>query len=183
LIGEWARLPTDPCGLIAITGIRSAAGVPSGIKVVRQLIPLQLTLQIQRNDVRVQIQNHTNHEIRVWDLGNAWGGTSWSLRLTVDGAPPRELRPTNQIYTINLPRYIGVPAHAEKELLITPRGHEWMVGENLAPLQRRPIHVQAALVIAPSPEAERHKVAIGQVHSKGVLSRPPHTWLFGISAA
>lgn len=146
-----------------------------------QTIPLQLALRIQGSILLVQIRNPGDRGVRVWDLGNSWGGASWSLRLTVERAGGLEftLRPTNQDYTRNLPRLIEVPAHAHPELRFTPGSHEWTADEDLAPLRDAPIHVQAVLEIAPSREAEQHAVAIGRVESAPVLSQPPHAWLFG----
>lgn len=148
-------------------------------------IPLRLTLQIQQDVLRVLIQNPTGHEVRVWDLGNSWGGASWSLRLIVDSAAGSKLtlRPANQAYSRNLPRFIEVPAYGHKELRLAPSGPEWTAGENLTPLRGAPIHVQAVLEIAPSPEAMEHDVATGLVESAEELSQPPHSWLFGSTTA
>jgi hypothetical protein len=146
-----------------------------------QTIPLRLTLEIQRNGVTVRLYNPTDHEVRVWDLKNSRGGDSWSLQLIVNGASERRfvLRPTNQVYTRNLPTVIAVPAHGQKELRFTSSRREWTASKDLLPLRNAPIHVQAVLEVAPSPEATTHKVAVGRVESAEVSSQPPHPWLFG----
>lgn len=147
-------------------------------------IPLYLTVKIETKVLRVQIENPSDQQVRVWDLGNSWGGDSWSLRLTVDGAARRQFtwRPANQVYTRNLPRFIEVPAHGQKELRLFPGGYQRTVGEDLAPVRGVPIHVQVVLEIAPSPEAKKHTLATGHLESDKVLSQPPHTWLFGLEA-
>jgi hypothetical protein len=174
-------LTGDACGLIVAYALW-AAGVPLGADAMSQRIPLHLTLQIQGNILLVQMRNPGDHDVRVWDLGNSWGGASWSLRLT-DSATGRKLtlRPTNQGYTRNLPKFIEVPANDQKELRLTPSGREWTAVEDLAPLRVASIHVQAVLEIAPSTEAREHRIATGRVESEEVLSQPPHTWLFGAS--
>jgi hypothetical protein len=144
-----------------------------------QPIPLHLTLQIHDTILLAQIRNPGDREVRVWDLGNSWGGASWSLRLIVDGAMRREIawRPTNQVYTRNIPRFIEVPPHGEKELRLTPS--EWTAAEDLSPLRGVPIRVRVVLEIAPSPEAAEHSVATGAAQSEDAVSPPPHSWLFG----
>jgi hypothetical protein len=144
-------------------------------------IPLHLGVALGDDDVKVRIENPTDETVRVWVLGNSWGGASWALRLRVDGSDGRTfmLRPTNQGYTRNVPRFIAVAARGEHEIRLTPTGREWTAGEDLASLKTAKVHVQAVLDIASSPEAIEHDVAVGHVESAEVLSLPPHRWLFG----
>ena len=141
--------------------------------------PLLLTVELKPSDLKVRLQNPTDHPVRVWDLANSWGGASWSVGLTA-AALGREtvLRPSKQPYTANLPRLIEVPAHRQREILLAPSGLEWTFGEDLSALQGAPLGVRVVLDIAPSLEAAEHRVAIGLTESAKVMSQPPHSWLF-----
>ena len=143
-------------------------------------IPLQLAMVLERDGVRLRIDNPSDTAVRVWDLGNSWGGASWSLLLRTDGAAGRTftLRPANQIYSRNIPRFIEVAPKGHHEIRLTPGAREWTTGEDSSSLRSATIHVRAVLEIASSPEATTHNVAIGRVESAEVPSTPPHTWLF-----
>jgi hypothetical protein len=141
---------------------------------------LRLKLRIQPSDVRVQLINPTDHPVRVWRLGNSWGGSSWSLRLSTTGASARSyvLRPTNQGYTRNVPGFIEIPQHGQSEIQLVPSRPEWTAGEDIGALKGVVVNAQAVLEIAPTPESAKHHVAVGRMESAPVLSRPPHAWLF-----
>ncbi len=141
--------------------------------------PLRLTLRIEASALRVRLHNPTDRPVRVWQLGNAWGGGAWSVQLaTLDGARVFTLRPSKRGYTRNLPRFIEVPAHGEADVELNPSRPEWTAGEDLSPLKEAPLSVRAVLEIVPSPEAEQHHVAVGRVESAPEVSQPPHSWLF-----
>lgn len=145
---------------------------------------LLLTVELQPSDLKVQLQNRTDHSVRVWELANSWGGASWSVSLAAAGSG-RELvlRPGKQPYTVNVPRFTEVPAHGQREIRLAPSGLEWTFGEDLSALQGVPLGVRVVLDIAPSKEAAEHRVASGRVESAEVMSQPPHTWLFRARAA
>jgi hypothetical protein len=153
---------------------------PSDAEMTHATIPLQLDASLESGDVRVQIENPCDEPVRVWDLGNSWGGDSWSLRVRVDGSEGRTfvLRPSNAIYTRNVPRFIEVPAKGRHEIRLTPSAREWTAGEDLSALRDANLLVQVVLEIADSPEAEQNQVATGRVTSTEVPSNPPHGWLF-----
>jgi hypothetical protein len=140
---------------------------------------LRLELQIEASALRVRLQNPTDDPVRVWQLGNSWGGAAWSVQLaTLDGARIFTLRPSNRGYTRNLPRFIEVPAHGQAEVELAPSRPEWTAGEDLSPLKSTPVSVRAVLEIEPTPESERLHVACGRVESEPEVSQPPHSWLF-----
>jgi len=150
--------------------------------VTRSLAVLRLTLQIEAFGLRVRLQNPTDEPVRVWQLGNSWGGAAWSLRLTtLDGARVFTLRPSNRGYTRNLPRFVEVPANGEADVELTPSRPEWTSGDDLSPLKEAPVSVSAVLEIEPTPESEKHHVATGRVESAPEVSQVPHSWLYGAS--
>ena len=144
---------------------------------------LHLTLRIQPSDLRVQLINPTDDPVRVWRLGNSWGGSSWALRLSTPGAPERSyaLRPTNQGYTRNVPGFIEIPQRGQSEIQLVPSRSEWTAGEGIDALRGVVVNVWAVLEITPTPESTQHHVAVGRIESAPVLSQPPHGWLFGTS--
>lgn len=137
-------------------------------------------LRIRPSDLQVQVINPTDHPVRVWRLGNSWGGSSWALRLSTTETPARSysLRPTNEIYTVNIPAFVEIPPHGESEIDLVPRRPQWTAGEDIGALRSVPLNVQAILEIAPTAESTRHGVAVGHAESPPVISQPPHAWLF-----
>ena len=144
---------------------------------------LRLTLRIQPSDLSLVLHNPTGHPVRVWQLGNSWGGNSWSVRVSTPDPPERwyTLRPSNQGYTRNVPRFIEVPPHGQQEVRLTPSRPEWTAGEDLETLRQVPVNVQAVLGVVASPESEKHGVAVGRIESATVRSTPPHAWLFAVA--
>lgn len=142
---------------------------------------LHLTLRIRTSDLEVQLINPTDQPVRVWRLGNSWGGSSWTLRLNTTETPARSyaLRPTNEMYTVNIPAFIEIPPHGQSEIRLVPSRPEWTAGEDIGALKGVPVNVQAILEIAPTPESTKHDVAVGRAESPPVISQPPHAWLFG----
>jgi hypothetical protein len=162
-----------------VAGASTSGGASPPATPGSQLAALRLTLHIEPNELRVQLHNPTDNPVRVWQLGNSWGGASWSLRLRqAGGTKTYTLRPSHQGYTVNLPRYIEVPPHGQQEVRLTPSRPEWTAGESLNPLRRVPLEVQAVVEIATTPESKKHLVAIGHLESAPMLSPPPHSWLF-----
>lgn len=145
----------------------------------QSLTALRLTVQIEGSRLRVQLHNPTAHPVRVWQLGNSWGGGAWSIRLaTLDGARVFTLRPSNRGYTRNLPRFIEVPANGQVEVELEPSRPEWTSGQDLSILKDVPVNVRAVVEIEPTPESRRHQVAVGRVESAAEVSQAPHAWLF-----
>jgi hypothetical protein len=142
---------------------------PPGDVMKNATIPVQLTVSLEADDVRVRIENPTDEAVRVWDLGNSWGGDSWSLRVRVDEPE------------VTVPRVIEVAAKGEQEIRLTPSAREWTAGEDLSALRDANLLVQVVLEIARSPEADENDVATGRVTSAEMPSKPPHGWLFGVS--
>lgn len=143
-------------------------------------IPLQLRVALEPDELVVRIENPTDAPIRVWELGNSWGGASWSVVVRVEGSEGAgfTLRPSNQGYTRNVPRFLTLPAGGVGEVRLAPSGREWTAGEDLSALQTAELEVRVVLDIAPSPEASENGVAVGHVESEAMRSRPPHGWLF-----
>jgi hypothetical protein len=141
------------------------------------MIPVQLTASLEHDGVRVRIANPGDETVRVWALGNSWCDSSWGLRVR-SGANTWTLRPTNQGYTRNFPRFIEIAAKGEHEIRLEPSGPEWTAGEDLPALESAEIHVAAVLDIVESAQTEEHDVAVGHVESAEVVSKPPHSWLF-----
>lgn len=142
-------------------------------------IPLRLELERGPAELKVRLRNPADRPVRVWAPGNAWGGESWSLRLVVAGSHgERVLRPGKQPYTVNLPRFIELPARGEREIVLTPSDLDWTFGEDLAALREVSLGVRVVLEIAPSKEATEQQVAIGRAESDELTSPPPHGWLF-----
>lgn len=147
-------------------------------------IPLQLSVRLDPASLTIRLQNRTAQALRVWDPANSWGGASWSLHLVpVGGGAEHVLRPNKRPYTVNLPRFIEVPAHGQHELALAPGGPEWTFGEDLSAWRSISLGVRVVLDIAPSDEAARQQVATGQVESAEANSQPPHRWLFATAAA
>ena len=147
-------------------------------------IPLRLAVQLEPSGLTVRLQNRTGQAVRVWDPANSWGGSSWSLHLVpADTGRERVMRPNKQPYTANLPRFIEVPAHGQRELLLAPGGPAWIFGEDLSALRGIALGVRVVLDISPSSEAAEQRVATGRVESAEVMSQPPHGWLFRAAAS
>ena len=142
--------------------------------------PLRLDVELEPAGIEVRLQNSSQQPVRVWAPGNSWGGASWSLQLAAVGGPGNErvLRPGKQPYTVNLPRFIEVPARGQRELVLTPGDLDWTFGEDLSALRGVPLGVRVVLDIAPSQEAAEHQVATGRAESTELTSHPPHGWLF-----
>jgi hypothetical protein len=101
------------------------------------------------------------------------------LRLVVAGSQgERVLRPGKQPYTVNLPRFIELPARGQQEIVLTPSDLDWTFGEDLAALREVSLGVRVVLEIAPSKEAAEQQVALGRAESAELTSLPPHGWLF-----
>jgi hypothetical protein len=141
-------------------------------------IPLRLTVELQPSDLEVRLENPTDHPVRVWDLANSWGRLVVGNTAAATLGRERVLRPNKQPYTANVPRFIEVPAHEQREILLAPSGLEWTFGEDRSALQGTPLDVRVVLDVAPSLEAVEHRVAIGLIESAKVMSQPPHSWLF-----
>jgi hypothetical protein len=147
-------------------------------------LPLQLVVQPEPSRLKVRLQNSTAHAVRVWDPANSWGGAAWSVVIKAAGARhAHELRPNKQPYTVNLPRFIEVPAQGSAEVVLEPGGLAWAFGEDLSALRDVALDVRVALDIATSKEATAQNVAMGRIESRDVKSQPPHTWLFHAAGA
>jgi hypothetical protein len=169
--------------LVASAGDR-ATGAPPPVTKANRTMALRLKVRIEQSDLLVELHNPTDQPVRVWRLGNSWGDSAWSLRLTTSGPPARTytLQPTHQGYTRNVPGFIEIPAHGTQDIRLAPSGREWTAGDDLDPLKGVPVNVEAALDIAPTPEVTKHRVAVGRVESAPVVSQPPHPWLFAAPA-
>ncbi|MEO8523467.1 MAG: hypothetical protein ABI460_01990 [Caldimonas sp.] len=142
-------------------------------------IPLRLDVELEPAGLKVRLRNLADQPMRIWALGNSWGGASWFLQLVAAGSQhERVLRPGKQPYTVNLPRFLEVPARGQRVIALTPGDLDWTFGEDLSALRDVPLGVRVVLEIAPSKEAVEQQVTTGRAESAELTSQPPHGWLF-----
>jgi hypothetical protein len=101
-----------------------------GISVINALgmdIQIEVKKASINGEVKIEVQNHMDHLVRLWEIGgNSWGWSNWTIEFFSENNLVIYVRKPDEGFTRNVPAYIEISGKGNKEFKFDLNDGTWV---------------------------------------------------------